>query len=473
MLIAHTCGLNSHHTFAHDTKGEAVKAFESYATLSERARLKTKDNQSTCNTFSHFLVLIIFTSFPVVLSFPGVFLFAGVLSERQMSTSTSGPCLLPSSSLPPIRRIVTLTGDEITSALRGLLALYCPLRIPPTLPRQAIKKKHIPAAATPNVVDSGYVSRDETSQEYDLAAVEGLTAALRADPFERTFTTRWLTSLIVRVEEMDLDDDTRSDIVDDAAFILSSFSNSADDNEEEALTRNFTFPAPSGADVMVTLNDAPLSGVDHTDVGLQSWGASIVLSSMKCADPERFGLSLSNVSSIIELGAGTGLVSLTLAKLLPEIGMRGVDIAATDYHTAVLDNCRANITTNFPSNDGNAPVRTMLLDWSQPPPDLRATADMLIASDVVYAPEHASWLRDCAAHLLKPSGTFWLMVTVRKTGKFEGIPETVEAAFMRDLCPTAGDGRIFQILEKQDVEKRRGIGRGDETGYSLYRIGWA
>jgi predicted nicotinamide N-methyase len=276
---------------------------------------------------------------------------------------------------------------------------------------------------------------------------------------------------------MGLDDDVAAKIVDDAAFILSSFSDSTKTEEEEALTRDFSFPTATGGSVEVTLNDAPLSGTDHTDVGLQSWGASIVLSSMICAEPERYGLShetLSERSSIIELGAGTGLVSLTLGKLLPEVGVNGASIVATDYHPAVLENCELNVETNFSHTVyEQAPVKTDVLDWSQPPPDLDSTADLLIASDVIYAPEHATWLRDCAAHLLRRDGTFWLMVTVRKTGKFEGIPETVEAAFVPELCPHDAKGRVFKILQKESFEKRRGIGRGDETGYNLYRIGWA
>ncbi|EAT78412.1 hypothetical protein SNOG_14175 [Parastagonospora nodorum SN15] len=308
-----------------------------------------------------------------------------------------------------------------------------------------------------------------------MAAAEEVTAALRADPFERSFATRWLTSLISRVEEMGFDEDVTTNMIDDAAFILASFSDCTKDEEEEALTRDFSFPTKLGENVQVTLNDAPLSGIDHTDVGLQSWGASIVLSSMMCADPKRFGLSkeaLKGSPTIIELGAGTGLVSLTLAKLLPELGVEDASIAATDYHPAVLENCKLNIESNFSSTD-RLPITTDLLDWSQPPSELVSSADLLIASDVIYAPEHASWLRDCAAHLIKPDGTFWLMVTVRKTGKFEGIPDTVEAAFVPELCPKDGDGRTFQIIQKETAEKRRGIGRGDETGYNLYRIGWA
>jgi predicted nicotinamide N-methyase len=392
-----------------------------------------------------------------------------------MSVSLPGPCLLPSSSLIPIRRIVTASEEAISSALKGLQRLYCPLRLPSALSRSVHKGDDIPAASTPIPVDSGYASQDE--DEEDDAAHEEVTAAVRADPFERTFVMRWLTSLISRIEEMELEDEARSRIVDDAAFILSSFSDSTNDVEEEALTREFSFPTAFGETVKITLNDAPLSGTDHTDVGLQSWGASIVLSSMMCAEPERFGLSkTASVKgvNVIELGAGTGLVSLTLARLFSHINAEKATITATDYHPAVLENCEANVLTNFPSSSDNPrPVDTMILDWSQPPSNLRSTADLLIASDVVYAPEHATWLRDCAAHLLKPEGTFWLMVTVRKTGKFEGIPETVEAAFAPEVCPKDDTGRTFRILQTESVEKRAGIGRGDETGYNLYRIGWA
>ncbi|KAF2033094.1 hypothetical protein EK21DRAFT_59189 [Setomelanomma holmii] len=393
-----------------------------------------------------------------------------------MSVSLSGPCLPPSSSLPPIRQITTSSEEQITTALRNLQTLYCPLRLPTAILKPTPRWKHISAASTPSPVDSGYVSRDENQVEDDIAASEEVTAALRADPFESTFATRWLTSIIARAEDMEFEEDVKSTMVDDAAFILSSFSDPPNQDEEEALTREFSFSMSNGEEVEVTLNDAPLSGTDHTDVGLQSWGASIVLSDMMCARPARFGLtsqSLPEDAKIIELGAGTGLVSLTLAKLLPRFDVLNADIAATDYHPAVLENCKMNIASNFPTATNKKAVHTMLLDWSQPHSTLKATADMLIASDVVYAPEHAAWLRDCAAYLLKPCGVFWLMVTEREAGKFAGIPDTAEAAFAAGLCPRGDDGGTFKILEKQWVDKRRGIGRGDESGYNLYRIGWA
>jgi hypothetical protein len=392
-----------------------------------------------------------------------------------MSVSVSGPCLPlpPSSSLPHIRSLVSAPEEQITAALKSLQALYCPLRLPKFIPSSLLKKSLVPAVSTPSLADSGYASRDEKHGEDGIAAVEEATAAICADPFERAFATRWLTSLISRIYEMGFDEQTTDRIVDDAAFILSCF---ADSSKDEALTRDFAFPMTSGALVNISLNDAPLSGVDHTDVGLQSWGASVVLSSMLCDTPERFFLTpqaLPNAPKVLELGAGTGLVSLTLAKLLPELAITGADLTATDYHPAVLENCKANIVTNLGSSDeGRATLNATLLDWSKPPPDLHSTVDLLVASDVVYALEHAAWLRDCAAHLLKPDGIFWLMVTVRQSGKFEGIPNTAEAAFDPEVCPRSDTGKTFKVLETQQVEKRRGIGRGDESGYVLYKIGW-
>jgi hypothetical protein len=393
-----------------------------------------------------------------------------------MSVSFTGSCLPPSSTLPPIRSLQSASEDQIFAALRNLQALYCPVRLPTTIAQPTSKREHTSITSPPEPADSGYASQDEGEDDENQVTPEEVTAALRADPFERTFTTQWLNSLLARSEEMDVDDDVREKLVDDAGFILSSLFET-DNDEEEALTRDFSFLTSTGDSVEVTLNDAPLSSTDHTAVGLQSWGASIVLSSMMCADVERFGLTqegLAGRRTIIELGTGTGLVSLAVAKLLPTIGVVPARITATDYHPAVLENCNANIATNFPSSSNDTPpVETAILDWAQPPAHMKSAADLLIASDVVYAPEHAAWLRDCAAHLLTQNGAFWLMVTVRKTGKFEGIPDTVEAAFKPELCPKSDKGLTFKILEREFVEKRRGIGRGDESGYNLYRIGWA
>lgn len=390
--------------------------------------------------------------------------------------SVTGVCLPPTSYLPPVRSIQTATEEQINASLRNLHSLYCPLRLPSAL---LTKSGHIEGTATPlNLVDSGYASEAEDDDNVTDSDAEDALTTLRTDVFERDFAVRWLTRLIMHVDELSIEsEDSRSQILDEAAFILSSFSDTSEDNEEDALTRDFSFPTSLSSaleGIKVQLNDAPLSGTDHTDVGLQSWGASIIMSGLMCASPERFGLKdLGRNSTIVELGAGTGLVSLTIAKLLPRLATTNPTVVATDYHPAVLENLRSNIVTNFPSDDASL-VQTMLLDWSVPKsePPLDVPIPLLFAADVVYAKEHAIWLRDCAGRMLALDGSFWLMITVRKHGKFEGIPETVEAAFARwEECPKKS-GKTLKILEKEMHEKQRGIGRGDETGYMLYRIGW-
>ncbi|RYP89898.1 hypothetical protein DL770_003991 [Monosporascus sp. CRB-9-2] len=475
------------------------------------------------------------------------------------------PLLLPpTSSLPALRCLDRVTEDELDAALGNLYALYCPL--PPSFAFHQSSgserwEKCVGAvtttatgSSTPIVVDSGYVSgnEDEDGDSGDGDGDHAIAAeSMRADPFERSFAERWLTGFIARSEELTCFDteEARERAVERASCVLSSFfASTATEGERHAeetaqIAREFSFKlflssaldaasitataaaaaspvavsdegvkgnadAPTTtttAVINVRLNDglAGASNDDHTDVGLQSWGASIVFSELLCAAPERFlGRILptkpaaetdeaavvpsSNPKAnphIVELGAGTGLVSLVLAAALPRLGVSHPSMVATDYHPAVLANLRANIRANLPTPSFSslhpaAPVIDVCaLDWSAPspgPPLDEARADVLVATDVVYAPEHAAWLRDCAARLLAPAGVFWLVATVRPNGKFAGISDTVRAAFAAvEEKDRPVDGHRLAILGEEWIEKRRGVGRGDESGYRLFRIGWA
>lgn len=425
--------------------------------------------------------------------------------------SPTHPVLAPTSSLPLLRNPnpEEVTEDKIASALRSLTDIYCPL------PRAAaFSKPHLPTSpagdylsvdasttslstgtSTPLPVDSGYASGEDEDAETCAAAEQDHLETLREDAYERQFAIRWLTSFIARGEELlaDIDDDTRQRFIDEASYILASFSSATDAEEDEdagAIVREFRFAVTSGeqeeGDIEVRLTDGtPATGSDHTDVGLQSWGASMVVSDLMCSDPERFGLSaaaLGVAPRIVELGAGTGLVGITMAKLLRRLGVPGAEIVATDYHAAVLANLRDNVAANFPADEEEhkhpPAVQTCALDWAAPCLDapLHQPADMLVATDVVYAPEHASWLRDCAGRLLARDGVFWLVASVRPSGRFEGVTDTVEGAFA-DLaaCPKWQDregSRALRILGRERLEKRKGVGRADEIGYKVFRIGW-
>ncbi|PNY27854.1 Uncharacterized protein TCAP_02225 [Tolypocladium capitatum] len=373
-------------------------------------------------------------------------------------------------SLPPLREANSLTTTKISLALRSLHDRFCPL--PEGLDFQASAKQNTVAP------DSGYATEDD-------ADGFGGAGTLRVDPLDRDFAVRWLTGFIRRSDGLSLDEHTRERFVDDACSLLSRLTRNEDDrkalDDDAGMTRQFgfAFKDDEGQKITIEISDTPMqTGEDHTDVGLQTWGGSIALSERLSSAPEAFGLERSTIDSttrIVELGAGTGLVSLVLSSLLPRITGSWPSIMATDYHPAVLNNLEFNIASHVGKQGGTAPMQACRLDWSAPSrdPPLHLPADVLIAADAVYAPEHAAWLRDCAADLLAPHGVFWLLVSVRPNGKFAGIRDAVEAAFADNgSCAVARDGRRLAILDVEWIDRRDGVGRADEIGYRLFKIGW-
>ncbi|KAF4124787.1 putative methyltransferase [Geosmithia morbida] len=400
---------------------------------------------------------------------------------------------LPSSILPPLRSLESTSQDAIFTALRGLMAIYCP---------------HLSEDGQKQQVKTSALDDDDDDDK------DSPLAAIRADAFEKSFVERWLTGFLSRSEMLTCFDsdvnDSRQRAVDLASHIFESLTANSDDDDQQRqeeladYTRDFSFTVLGRDDeepITVRLNDglAGQNPKEADDVGLQSWGASIVFSDLLCNEPSRFGLTRENLGvspRIVDLGAGTGLVSFVLAKLLPRLDVPDSTVIPTDYHPLVLDNLRANVDANFSASASSSSsftsaslsttttasstvsrdsVPAALLDWAKPSsePPLHLPADMLFATDVVYMAQHAAWIRNCATGLLAPKGIFWLLVTVRDTGRFDGVSDTVGRAFADEDRPRGPDGRRLTILNEERLEKRKAIGRGDEAGYRLFRIGWA
>ncbi|KAF8702108.1 Lysine methyltransferase, partial [Rhizoctonia solani] len=297
----------------------------------------------------------------------------------------------PTSFLPPLKRLDECHAPQIHQILTRLVTIYLP-----------------------KVRGTALIDEDLES--------------IQADDFERSFAIRWLTGFIARGEEWsglytegedDLNsgaptansdssigrfqteflDDTylaRTTAYDRAAALLGACAGSS---ASGAISREFKF-APSSASseghfisenegsesnlppITISLQDESISTGDHTAVGLQTWGSACILAERITCDPIAFGLpdsfmdtgSSSNVQGarVLELGAGTGLLSLLAGKLVERahstasIDSSNFTIVATDYHPAVLENLRANVQNNFPiSNVDHKPtVDVQPLDWS-------------------------------------------------------------------------------------------------------------
>lgn len=147
--------------------------------------------------------------------------------------------------------------------------------------------------------------------------------------------------------------------------------------------------------ITLKLHDAAID--DHTAVGVQTWGSCILLGRMMSSDPKPFfdlpclaedGKASDRPIRMLELGAGTGLLSMLCHEILnkrkmvpltdaPGSAGRAAEIIATDYHPLVLDNMRKCIDLNFPEDtlldletssiapvpDPVAGLGVMPLDW--------------------------------------------------------------------------------------------------------------
>ncbi|KAF7301279.1 hypothetical protein MIND_00692800 [Mycena indigotica] len=373
------------------------------------------------------------------------------------------------SSLPPLRSLAKFSPEEISREIQKICELYWP-STPPLLTGLSITKRkpHRPPFGEFTIPDSGYasavVSDDESDEEDGHSESSDVIDGLRADPFERTFAVQWLTGFIRRIDDLFLDEDPREHLLDQASALLARFTHQ-DDAEEPDITRVFTFPVANGSSLQIELNDAALSSSDHTSVGLQSWGSAIVFAERLCADPTSFGL-IDTELRVLELGAGTGLLSIAAAKLLPR-----ALVVATDYHPAILANLASNVRTN------SERIRVAALDWSKPSydPPLDQVFDVILAADVVYHPDHARWLRACVTRLLSPQGRFHLIVPVRTSGRHEGVDRTIDEVFGNSRVPVdvIESGHRLAILEATEVGRQGGgVGRADESGYRLFNIGW-
>lgn len=396
-----------------------------------------------------------------------------------------------------------------------------------------------------NAQDSGYSSEVEDEGGEDLTTTTETSGNLgKDDTYERTFTKEWLLKIIRRgeewIEEVSSEEDydlleeernRRIFVVEQSSSLVASLSETS---ESGSISRPLTLPTsnPLSSPLNIILHDALPSDTDPSSVGVQSWGASIILAKMMAKDPERFGMNqLNGGGRMLELGAGTGLLSLVWRGMLEKLSEESKEeqlssatdststtIVATDYHPTVLSNLSHNISLN--THADSLPIQVLKLDWSAIhsslnfantstkselvlPTPFDSKFDTLLAADVVYGPEHALWLKSCAICFLKkptasttststttstplsleklsldatsPIPTFHLIVPLRPT-------HTAAIATITEVFPMSASLPIREndessswrmaIKNIEEIDRIKGIGRADEGGYRLYNIGW-
>ncbi|KAK0526525.1 hypothetical protein OC834_001548 [Tilletia horrida] len=455
------------------------------------------------------------------------------------------PLQNPTAGLPRLKVEPTLAA--LDKALSQLALIYAP----------ALLSKDLQAE----------VSRDTDAQDaIDL---------VRADVNERSFAASWLMRLIALdagwLLEQDVSQQDREAVIDRAGQIVAAQSQ-VDESEAGSIVRRFTFPLslkpvqpgssqltfvqPSSTDepsvsepgqVTVELRDEPLppsrddkqeessssaTSVEFvpqsklasyqaaTAVGVQTWAAAAFLSDWLLRDISRLHSDLTQPGSssssrpfrTLELGAGTGLVGLALAKYFAQQrteALQGAEVCLTDFHEQVLSNLRYNVTANreiahtHPSSSPPPPSRVSVesLDWEEvhhaycaardrpthttPPtyadrwwaaPHQASSWPSLTAADCIYSPSHARWLASTIAYflappLVDPQARAVMIMANRTRGRFGEweLRQSVETAFGAPnlVSPAAASARL-QIVDRTELPRIRGLGRDDEDGYIIW-----
>jgi len=98
--------------------------------------------------------------------------------------------------------------------------------------------------------------------------------------------------------------------------------------------------------------------------------------------------------TLLELGCGVGLVSLTALRA-------GFSVTATDYYHDALRVARLNAMRLV--GDGDTRLQTRYVDWRALPDDL-GVHDVVCAADVLYEREYAELVAETIARTLAPNG---------------------------------------------------------------------
>ena len=130
------------------------------------------------------------------------------------------------------------------------------------------------------------------------------------------------------------------------------------DAGSEAQKKNYvtyTIPSPSLDAGQITILEAPSLLASSGTTGFRTWEAALFLGSYLTSTP---GSAFVSGNRVIELGAGTGFLSILCAK---HLGVKSV--LATDGNLDVVTDMKTNIGLNFVAKDDH--ISAAVLKWGQ------------------------------------------------------------------------------------------------------------
>ena len=150
----------------------------------------------------------------------------------------------------------------------------------------------------------------------------------------------------------------------------------------------YTAPVPGPHAARVTLLEAPLLLASSGTTGFRTWEAALFLGAY-LSSPD--GNHLVTGKRVLELGAGTGFLSIFVAK---HLGAHHV--LATDGSQEVINDLKSNILLN--ELEGGELVHTAVLQWGHTligrvvdPREEKSSCDLVLGADVVSDFDSTNW----------------------------------------------------------------------------------
>jgi predicted nicotinamide N-methyase len=266
-----------------------------------------------------------------------------------------------------------------------------------------------------------------------------------------------------------LDVDPRSALPEVAIFSGNVPASAATDHKEVSSRQ-----LESGVRLVTVASTAPApGGLELRDViGLKAWPCSLFLADFLHQQQQAalFGPG----SRVLELGAGVGLVGLSLAAL-------GASVDMTDRQPAVLERIRLNVHANRHGLAGSA--RAWRYEWGSAECDHCPLAkyDVVIGSDILYADSMTGphqMLLDALLHAAAGHTRIWLASQWRRNTNAEAFfaraRQTFEVRIVASRDNTGGDVRdadhgsslkVFELTLKQPQPgTEAGAGSGGGLG---------
>lgn len=324
----------------------------------------------------------------------------------------------------------------------------------------SIETTTITLATNPKELSKYLATKDITINDLQLLSehlnhsIDSVLSLTQLPTVSSEQTTAYLTK-IISYPFPQLNEQERDQLYDLASYIMTA-------NSAPALKGNTTRHVElDGLSSDIKLYEPALT---EDKVGNITWGASLELSKLLLTPAKSITskwLAKSKTDTILELGAGTGLVTIVLAQ-------EGYRVVSTDLPD-IIDNLTKNIrlnnlgcTSSDPEEEFDAglieTVHTTSLDWRNPAKFLTRSRSpsgykILIFSDPVYSHQHPYWVQRTVSEVLSKEKYAKVVFMVGRRERFQDVRD--------DLW------RLMQELDLTELFRDLIDGR-DDYGTLLY-----